>query len=119
MQINDVPAAVWTTISAIGVAVASGIFTAWASKAKTKADVQTVINQGFAQLVDKLNNRIQAANAEVDRCHEERERAQATTERIRRERDDLSRHLEIIRQQNHDFRNCLMKHNIPIKRNDK
>lgn len=109
MQINDVPAAVWTTISAIGVAVASGLFTAWASRSKTKADVQTVINQGFSQLVDKLNSRIKAADEEADRC-------QVEINRIRQERDEVFRELEMIRQQNHDFRNALMKHNIPFKR---
>jgi uncharacterized protein (DUF3084 family) len=112
MQINDVPAAVWTTISAIGVAVASGLFTAWASKAKTKADVQTVLNQGFSQLIDKLNTRIKNADDEADKC-------QVEIVKLRLERDSVRADLETVRQQNHDLRNTLMKNNIPFRRSQK
>jgi hypothetical protein len=50
MILNDVPAAVWTTVSAIGVAVASGLLTAWASRGKAKADVQTTLNDGVLEV---------------------------------------------------------------------
>ena len=71
MNLGDVPAAVWTTISAIGVAIASGLITVWASRGKTKIDVQGQLNQGFTSLVDKLNSRIQSADNEMDRVAKE------------------------------------------------
>jgi sensor domain CHASE-containing protein len=82
MMFPEIPSAVLTAISAVGVAVVTAVGTVWVSRSKARVDVQSTINDGFSKLVEKLNESITEQDQKIKTLEVELEKVRKQNWRL-------------------------------------